>query len=57
VDLPESFDEAEPSEDPELPELAGEEDVPDSVLDLASDPAEDLSADSPLWAFLRASDG
>ena len=55
--LVESFAELELSEDPEAP--VGEEDgvVAESAPDLALLPDEDLSPDSLLTAFFRASDG
>jgi hypothetical protein len=56
-DLVESFAELELSEDPEAP--VDEEDgvVAESVPDFASLLDEDLSPDSLLTAFFRASDG
>jgi len=56
-DLVESFAVLELSEDPEAP--VDEEDgvVAPSAPDLASLPDEDLSPDSLLTAFFRASDG
>lgn len=56
-DLVESFAELELSEDPEGPVDGEDGVVAESVPDLASLLDEDLSADSLLTAFFRASDG
>jgi hypothetical protein len=56
-DLAESFAELELSEDPEAPVDEEGGVVAPSVPDLASLLDEDLSADSLLTAFFRASDG
>ena len=56
-DLVESFAELELSEDPEAPVDDEDGVVAEPTSDLASLLAEDLSPDSLLTAFFRASDG